>query len=125
MKTVLMVEDEADFRRIARRILEPAGYRMIEAGSAEEGFELLQNEKVDLAIVDWNLPGKSGLEFCRRVREDTRFRDLPLIMLSVRNLPDEQVQGLRESGAGLYMTKPIEPEELLARIGNFIGLLER
>ncbi len=124
MKKVLMIEDEKDFQRIVRRILEPAGYQFVCADSAEEGFELIQREAVDLAIVDWNLPGKSGLDFCRRVREDIRFREIPLIMLTVRSLPDEQIKGLQESGVDLYMTKPIKPNELLARIQSFLKLMD-
>ena len=123
MKTVLMIDDEPDFPRIARRILEPAGFRFESAGTAEEGWERLQASRPDLVIVDWNLPGKSGPEFCRRVREDSRFGGMPLVMLTVRNLPEEQLRGLKESSADLYLTKPINPDELLARIESLLGML--
>ena len=125
MKTVLMVEDEPDFQRIAKRILEPAGFRFETAGSAEEGLEKLKREPADLVLLDWNLPGQSGIELCRKLRQDERFKGLPVILLTVRNLPEEQLQGLKESGAYLYLTKPIEPEVLLARIQSFFSLLER
>lgn len=125
MKTVLMVEDEPDFQKVASRILEPAGYKMELAGSAEEGWEKLQASSADLALVDWNLPGKSGIEFCRQVRSDPKFKGMPLMMLTVRNLPEEQLKGLTESGADLYLTKPINPQELLARVQSFLGLLDR
>lgn len=123
MKTLLMVEDEPDFQRIVRRILEPAGFKVLVAGSAEEGWECLAREAVQLAIVDWNLPGATGIDFCRRIRSDERHKDLPLILLTVRNLPDEQVRGLRESGADIYLTKPINPKLLLARVENLCRLL--
>ena len=124
MKTILMVDDEPDFQRIVRRILEPAGFRVLAAGSTEEALPILSGDAVDLLIVDWNLPGRSGVELCRDLRADPRFRGLPLMLLTVRNLPDEQMAGLTESGADVYMTKPIQPEELLARIQSFLGLME-
>lgn len=123
MKTVLMVEDEPDFQRIARRILEPAGFKLETAGSAEEALDKLKSASADLALVDWNLPGMTGIDFCRSVRQDQRLKGMPLIMLTVRNLPEEQLKGLRESGADLYITKPIKPEELLARIQSLFGML--
>lgn len=123
MKTVLMVEDEPSFQKVAARVLEPAGFRMLLADSAEDGWAKLQNDHADLALVDWNLPGANGIEFCRRIREDARFKNMPLIMLTVRNLPEEQLQGLKESGCDLYITKPINPDELLARIESFLGFL--
>lgn len=119
MKTVLMVEDELDFQIIVRRILEPAGIRLETAGSAEEGLEKLRKAPADLALVDWNLPGMSGIDFCKKVRGDTRLKELPLVMLTVRNQPEELLTGLQDSGADLYLTKPINPEELLARIQSF------
>lgn len=125
MKTVLMVEDEPDFQIIVRRILEPAGIRLETAGSAEEGIKKLRAHPADLAMVDWNLPGMSGIDFCKYVRKDTRLKELPLVMLTVRNQPEELLVGLQDSGADLYLTKPIVPEELLARIQSFLSILER
>ena len=125
MKTALVVDDEPDFSRIVKRILEPAGFRVELAGSAEEAWEKIQQEgSVDIFLVDWNLPGKSGVEFCRRIREDSRYKALPLVLLTVRNLPEEQIAGLRDSGADLYVTKPILPEELLARVESLLANLE-
>ena len=124
MKTILMVDDEADFQRIVQRILEPAGFCVLAAESSEKALPILQDRPVDLLILDWNLPGMSGVELCRQLRSDARLKTIPVILLTVRNLPDEQMTGLTESGADLYMTKPIQPEELLARIQSFLGLLE-
>lgn len=125
MKTVLMVEDEPDFQIIVRRILEPAGIRLETAGSAEEGLEKLRKSPTDLALVDWNLPGMSGIDFCRKVRASPSLKEMPLVMLTVRNQPEELLTGLQNSGADLYLTKPIIPEELLARIQSFLSILER
>lgn len=126
MKTALVVDDEPDFSRIVKRILAPAGFRVELVGSSEEAWEKLQQESsVDIILVDWNLPGKSGVEFCRRIREDSRFKNLPLVLLTVRNLPEEQIAGLLDSGADLYVTKPILPEELLARVESLLFNLEK
>lgn len=126
MRTALVVDDEPDFGRIVKRILEPAGFSVELAGSAEEGWDKLQQAGgFDIFLVDWNLPGKSGIEFCSRVREDSRFGHLPLVLLTVRNLPDEQIKGLKESGADLYVTKPILPAELLARVESLLSNLEK
>lgn len=126
MKRVLMVEDEADFQAIVRRILEPAGFQVDGAGSAEEAWERLEKQgSADLFIVDWNLPGQSGIDFSRRVRADARFGRVPLVLLTVRNLPEEQIAGLRDSGADLYVTKPIDPEELLARVESLLAYFDR
>ena len=125
MRTVLVVEDEPDFARVVKRILEPAGFRVELAGSAEEAWDKLQKGgAVDILLVDWNLPGKSGVELCRMAREDARFSTLPLVLLTVRNLPEEQITGLKESSADLYLTKPIDPEELLARVESLLSYLK-
>lgn len=122
-KTVLMIEDEEDFQRIVERILVPSGFTLEKAASAEGGWESILRRAPDLALVDWNLPGQSGPEFCRKLRGDARFKNIPIILLTVRNLPDEHLRGLRESGADIYLTKPIDPEELLARIQSLFSLL--
>ncbi len=125
MSTVLMVDDEPDFLRIAERILGPAGLVLETAATAEAAWEKLRSRRPSVAILDWNLPGESGVELCRRIRRDPDLKDMPVMMLTVRNLPEEQVRGLEESGADLYLTKPIEPEVLLTRIQSLLRLLEK
>ena len=120
MIRVLVVEDSEDYRRILRRVLEPAGYRVACAGSAEEAQQLLKTRVPDVAVVDWNLPGKSGVDFCREARQDPRLSRMILIMLTVNSQPADQVRGLREGGANMYMTKPFAPLELLARVAGLV-----
>ncbi len=125
MSTVLMVDDEPDFLRIAERILGPAGLVLETAATAEAAWEKLRSRRPSVAILDWNLPGESGVELCRRIRRDPDLKDMPVMMLTVRNLPEEELRGLEESGADLYLTKPIEPEVLLTRIQSLLRLLEK
>lgn len=117
--SVLVVEDDEDYRGILKRILEPAGYKTLVAGSAEEALEILKIRGVDAAVVDWNLPGASGVELCKRVRQDPALFRTVLVMLTVRDEPQDQVRALQESGANIYLTKPIAPQELLARLERF------
>ncbi len=122
---VLIVDDNEDYRRILRRTLEPAGYKIIEALSAEEAERLLAARVPDVALVDWMLPGKTGVEFCREARKDPRLSRMIVIMLSVQSQTEDQVRGLRESGANLYLTKPFSPPELLTRIAGLLQKRER
>jgi len=122
---VLVVDDSEDYRRILRRTLEPAGYKVSEALSAEEAERLLVARVPDVALVDWMLPGKTGVEFCRDARKDPRLSRMIVIMLSVQSQTEDQVRGLRESGANLYLTKPFSPPELLTRIAGLLQKRER
>ncbi len=121
-RTALVVDDNADYRRLLSRTLEPAGFRIVEASSAEEGWVALETRVPDVAILDWNLPGASGVELARRIRGQPRYDAVVLVMLSVNSRPEEQVHGLREGQVNAYMTKPFSPAELLARVQT---LLER
>lgn len=120
--TVLIVDDSADYRRIVSRILASGDFRVVTAGSAEEARLILQTAPPDAALLDWNLPGDSGIDLAREIRRDPRLARMPLLMLSVNAHPQEQIQGLREGEVNAYLTKPVNPDELLARLG---ALLEK
>lgn len=124
MKTLcaLVLDDSEVYRRIASRILAPAGFKVLTAGSAEEAFVALEDKIPDVAVVDWNLPGADGVEFARRLRCDARFARVILVMVSVNSKPQDQVRGLRDGGFDAYIPKPFEPQEFLARI---LALLKR
>ncbi|HLY63468.1 MAG TPA: response regulator transcription factor [Terriglobia bacterium] len=109
---ILVVDDEPQIRRVLRTALVAGGYTVKEARSGEEALEDLREERPDLAIVDINLPGMSGFEVCRDIRETS---DLPIIMLSVRNSEKDKVKAL-DAGADDYVVKPFGAQELLARI---------
>ena len=118
--SVLLIEDSPDYQRIIGRILRPAGYKLLLARSAEEGWQALEARIPDAALVDWNLPGEDGISFARKLRSDPRFARTVLIMLTVNSRPEDQVQSLREGGFNLFMTKPIAGDELLARLESLL-----
>ena len=120
--SVLLLEDSPDYQRIISRILKPAGYKVLQARSAEEAWQALEVRVPDAALVDWNLPGESGVAFAKRLRSDPRFARMVLIMLTVNSRPEDQVESLREGGFNMYLTKPVAAAELLARLE---GLLKR
>ena len=95
--------------------LEHAGHRVLRAGSAEEAESVIRGELPDVLILDWTLPGDSGVSLARRLRADERTRDLPILMLTARAMEQDKVSGL-EAGADDYLTKPFSPKELAARI---------
>jgi len=109
---VLIVDDEAQIRRVLRTSLVASGFVVREARRGEEALELIREEVPDLLIVDINLPGMSGFEVCREIRETC---EVPIIMLSVRNNERDKVRAL-DSGADDYVVKPFGIQELLARI---------
>ena len=112
---VLVVEDEPQIQELIAVNLEHAGYRVVRAASAEEAEAAIRGELPDVVVLDWMLPGESGLAFARRLRGDARTRELPILMLTARAMEQDKISGL-EAGADDYLTKPFSPKELNARI---------
>jgi len=113
--TVLLVEDEPQIQELVAVNLEHVGHRVLRAASAEEADSAIRAELPDVVVLDWMLPGESGLSFARRLRADERTRDLPILMLTARAMEQDKLSGL-EAGADDYLTKPFSPKELAARI---------
>jgi two-component system phosphate regulon response regulator PhoB len=113
--TVLVVEDEPHIQELVAVNLEHAGHRVIKAASAEEADAAIRASLPDVVVLDWMLPGESGVAFARRLRADPRTRELPILMLTARAMEADKVLGL-EAGADDYLTKPFSPKELAARI---------
>jgi two-component system phosphate regulon response regulator PhoB len=113
--SVLIVEDEPAILELIAVNLEHAGYETLRAKSAEEAVGLLGEVLPDLVLLDWMLPGQSGIALARRLRGDARTRELPLIFLTARAEEPDKVAGL-EAGADDYVTKPFSTRELVARI---------
>ncbi|MCQ8104341.1 phosphate regulon transcriptional regulator PhoB [Methylomonas sp. SURF-2] len=112
---ILVVEDEDAIREMLVMVLEQADFQVTAAASAEEALRLLAESRVDLLVLDWMLPGISGVELARRLKREAGFKDLPIILLTARGEEEDKIRGL-EIGADDYMTKPFSPKELVARI---------
>ena len=117
--TELIVDDEVAIRDMIRISLEHAGFNVISAKNASEAYIKIIDLKPDLVLLDWMLPGGSGIELARRLRRDDITQDLPIIMLTARASEDNMVQGLDE-GADDYVVKPFSPKELIARIRSVL-----
>ncbi len=114
-KKVLIVDDEAPIRKMICLALEVAEFLPLEAESADDAWRVIHDARPDLILLDWMMPGVSGLEFARRLQRDENTRDLPIIMLTAKTEEDSKIQGL-EAGADDYIAKPFSPRELVARI---------
>jgi len=113
--TVLIVDDEFAIRDMLRMALELADFRCIEAQDIQRAYQLIVDERPSAVLLDWMLPGGSGLELMRRLKREDLTRDMPVIMLTAKTTEDNVIQGL-DIGADDYLTKPFAPRELIARI---------
>lgn len=113
--TVLVVEDEPAQLEVLAYNLEGEGFRVIKADNGSEALLLLAEEQPDLVLLDWMLPGTSGIEVCRQIKMNPAYRLMPVIMLSARSEEVDRVRGL-ETGADDYVVKPYSLVELLARV---------
>lgn len=114
-KRVLLVEDEAPIREMIRFVLETVGFKVVEAEDYDVALELLIEPYPDLVLLDWMLPGGSGIQFAKKLKQHEFTRDIPIIMLTARGEEEDKVRGL-EAGADDYVTKPFSPKELIARV---------
>jgi two-component system phosphate regulon response regulator PhoB len=112
---VLVVEDEPAQREVLAYNLAADGFRVAEAASGDEALVLVDEERPDLILLDWMLPGVSGIEICRRLKSRPETRAVPIMMLSARSEEVDRVRGL-ETGADDYVTKPYSVIELMARV---------
>jgi two-component system phosphate regulon response regulator PhoB len=114
-KTVLIVDDEAPIREMIRLALELSDFHCLEAADASSAHALIVDQQPDIVLLDWMLPGNSGVDLLRRLRRDDLTKELPVIMLTAKASEDNKIQGL-DVGADDYITKPFAPRELISRI---------
>jgi len=114
-RRILIVDDESAIREMIAMALELAGYDTLEAADATTAHSIVVDEKPDMMLLDWMMPGTSGIELARRLRSDPATKDIPIIMLTAKADEDNKVQGL-EAGIDDYITKPFSPKELIARL---------
>jgi two-component system phosphate regulon response regulator PhoB len=113
--SILVVEDEPAIQELISINLEHAGHSVLRARDAEQATHMVREVLPDVVLLDWMLPGQSGIAFARTLREDERTRRVPIIMLTARGSESDKVAGL-EAGADDYVTKPFSPRELVARV---------
>ena len=113
--TILTVEDEPAISDILRVNLSFAGYDVVSANNVLQAENLIKTSIPGLVILDWMLPGTSGSTFLKRLRNDKRTQDIPVIMLTAKSLEENKIEGLN-AGCDDYMVKPFSPKELIARI---------
>ena len=116
---ILVVEDEDALAVLLRYNLDAAGYQVTTTDRGDEADLLVRESVPDLVLLDWMLPGMSGIELCRRLRQRPETQRLPIILLTARGAEDERVRGLA-TGADDYIVKPFSVPELLARIGALL-----
>jgi two-component system phosphate regulon response regulator PhoB len=112
---ILVVEDEPAIQELIAANLQHAGHHVIRAADAEVALGIVKNALPDLLLIDWMLPGMSGVSLARQLRQEERTRGIPIILLTARSEEADKIAGL-EAGADDYVTKPFSPRELLARI---------
>lgn len=114
-RRILIVDDEAPIREMIAIALETTGFIPLEAENATSAHAMIIDERPDLVLLDWMMPGTSGMELLRRLKRDELTAKLPVIMLTAKVDEDNRIQGL-EVGADDYIPKPFSPRELIARI---------
>lgn len=112
---ILVVDDEPAIRQMLIFALSDEGYDYVEAGSADQAQGIIKNSHPDLILLDWMMPGLSGVDLARRLKRDPDTKDLPIIMLTAKGEEQDKIKAL-DTGADDYVTKPFSTQELLARI---------
>jgi len=115
LKQILIVEDESAIRDMVAMAVSRAGMSPVHAGDVRQAQAAIADRVPDLILLDWMLPGTSGIDFARRLRRDEMTRDVPIIMLTARGEEDDRVGGL-EAGVDDYVVKPFSARELIARM---------
>jgi two-component system phosphate regulon response regulator PhoB len=115
----MIVEDEACLLELLRYNFEAAGYAVEAMSHGDSAEQRLKETVPDVLILDWMLPGLSGIEICRRLRQKPNTQKLPIIMLTARSAESDRVRGF-ETGADDYVVKPFSVGELLARVGSLL-----
>jgi two-component system phosphate regulon response regulator PhoB len=113
--TILIVEDEPAIAELITLTLRRSGHQTVHAESVERAITLVDQAMPDLALIDWMLPGASGVELVKKLRGNKRTKTIPIIMLTAKSEEADKLMGL-ETGADDYVTKPFSPKELVARI---------
>jgi DNA-binding NarL/FixJ family response regulator len=116
---LLLVDDEPGLREAVQAYLEDSGFTVDVASSAKDAWEILQKSAPELVISDIMMPQVDGYQFLKQMREDPRFKALPVVFLTARGMKSDRIQGY-QAGCDAYLPKPFEPDELVAIVENLI-----
>lgn len=119
-KTIMIVEDEVDAAEMFAEMMRVSGYRVLKAYSSGPAISLLSAETPDVVLLDIMMPDISGIEVLRYIRREPRLQNIPVIILSAKNLPSDIKMGL-DAGATLYLTKPVGYQELKSAIEKVLS----
>lgn len=115
-KKILVLDDTPTMRLIVTGMLHDLGFtNVLEAENADMALELVKNEGIAIVLADWNMPGRSGIEFLRQVRSVPATRNLPIVMMTSNNDP-RQIEEARRAGVSSYLVKPFGMQDLLSRL---------
>ena len=112
---VLVIDDEEDYRIIIADVLSGAGMEVSLARDGEEGLRMIKEKRADIIVVDWMMPKMDGERFCRALRAEAGLKDIPVLMLTVKQTADEELEALH-FGVDDFVVKPFKAPELLARV---------
>ncbi len=120
---ILSVDDSRTVRSTVKNIVDVIGIELLEAEDGEEGLRVLEDHtgEVDLILLDWEMPNMNGYQFLQTVKQDARFRSIPVIMLTTVSQKEKMIDAIR-SGAKQYLTKPFSSEVLLTKIIQALGI---
>jgi DNA-binding NarL/FixJ family response regulator len=116
---LLLVDDEPGLREAVQAYLEDSGFEVNVAPNAKQGWELLQTTLPDLVITDIMMPQVDGYQFLKQMREDPRFKALPVVFLTARGMTSDRILGYK-AGCDVYISKPFDPDELVAIVQNLL-----
>jgi len=120
-KRILVVEDSLTVRQVERKLLENDGYEVMVAVDGMDGWNALQGDRFDLVVSDVDMPRMNGIELVRRIREDPKYRDLPVMIISYKDREEDRMKGL-EAGANYYLSKgSFHDESLIRAVRDLIG----
>ncbi|MEY4065617.1 MAG: hypothetical protein RIR26_1825 [Pseudomonadota bacterium] len=119
-KTILVVDDAQTIRHLTRFALSKGGYNVIEAEDGVQGLKLLEKSNIDLIISDLNMPNMNGLDMCRNIKGNDKFKQIPIFMLTTESSQEMALQG-KEIGIMAWIVKPFVPEKLLAAVQKVVG----
>ncbi|MBW4553755.1 MAG: response regulator transcription factor [Aphanocapsa sp. GSE-SYN-MK-11-07L] len=118
-ENLLLVDDEPGLREAVQAYLEDSGFKVVTANNAQVAWQTLEDYAPDLVITDVMMPQVDGYQFLKQLREDARFRKLPVVFLTARGMTKDRIQGY-DAGCDAYLSKPFDPDELVSIVKNLL-----